>query len=221
MLSEDTRTIRVLVADDHEVVRRGLRMVLEAEDGIDVVGEAADSAEALARTLELRPHVLLLDMRMPGDGGVAVCRRVRESCPETRVVVLSTYDDDADVYGVMEAGASGYLLKSVAPEALARSIRGAVDGSVVMDREIARRLVRLRREPGGPDSAGALSGRELEVLGLMARGLKNREIAREMWLSENTVKTHVGRVIRKLGQQGRTQAVLYAIKSGLVTVEPS
>ncbi|HEY3317882.1 MAG TPA: response regulator transcription factor [Coriobacteriia bacterium] len=214
-------TIRVVLADDHELVRRGLRMVLDAEDDIAVVAEAADCDEAVRRTLEERPDVLLLDLRMPGSGAADVCRRVIDQGGGTRVMVLSTFDDDADVYAVMEAGASGYLLKSVAPDALARSIRGVADGSVVMDPDVAHRLMRLRREPGCPDSPDALSGRELEVLALMARGMKNREIAREMWISESTVKTHVGRVIRKLGQRDRTQAVLRAIQAGLVSVDPS
>lgn len=213
------KVIRVVLADDHELVRRGLRLVLDAEDDIEVVAEAGDCDEALMRTVEYKPDVLLLDLRMPGDGGVAVCRRVIEQSPGTHVVVLSTFDDDADVYAVMDAGASGYLLKDVAPEALARSIRGVAGGSVVMNPEVAHRLMQLRKSPGASHSADALSEREFEVLRLMARGLKNREIAQEMWISESTVKTHVGRVIHKLGQQDRTQAVLHAIRNGLV--EPS
>lgn len=196
-------------------------MVLDGEDDIQVVAEAGDCDEAVLRTIEHQPDVLLLDLRMPGAGGVSVCRRVLDKSPSTRVVVLSTFDDDADVFAVMEAGASGYLLKSVPPDTLAGSIRGVTDGSVVMNPDIARRLMQVRREPGLPDSPDALSARELEVLQLMARGMKNREIAREMWLSESTVKTHVGRVIHKLGQRDRTQAVLCAIKAGLVEMEAS
>lgn len=193
-------------------------MVLEAEPDIAVVGEAATSDEARDAALALRPDLLLLDLRMPGSAAPSVCADVLAASPETHVVVLSTFDDDSDVRAMMDAGASGYLLKDVQPDTLARSIRNIADGSVVMNPEIARRL--MQSKGSDPSSLeDPLSPRELEVLQLMARGLKNREIAQSMWISESTVKTHVGRVIQKLGQRDRTQAVLDAIKRGIVAVD--
>lgn len=216
--SAESEPLRVLIADDHELVRRGLRMVLEAEPDIAVVGEAATSDEARDAALALRPDLLLLDLRMPGSAAPSVCADVLAASPETHVVVLSTFDDDSDVRAMMDAGASGYLLKDVQPDTLARSIRNIADGSVVMNPEIARRL--MQSKGSDPSSLeDPLSPRELEVLQLMARGLKNREIAQAMWISESTVKTHVGRVIQKLGQRDRTQAVLDAIKRGIVAVD--
>jgi DNA-binding NarL/FixJ family response regulator len=216
VLAHIGRRIRVVLADDHELVRRGLRSVLSAEPDIEVVAEAATCEEAVARTLQHRPDILLLDMRMPGSGGVTVCDEVRRSSPATRVVVLSTFGEDAEVCAVMDAGASGYLLKNVAPDALVGSIRDVAEGNMVMNPDIARRLMQLQRSKH--TSCADLSERELEVLRLLARGMKNREIAREMWISESTVKTHVGRIIQKLGRRDRTQAVLYAIEHGLVHV---
>lgn len=213
------RRIRILIADDHELVRRGLRGVLEAEPDIEVVGEASTGEQALATAEREQPDVLLLDLRMPGMGSSNVCRAVIARLPATRVVVLSTFDDDSDVREMMDAGASGYLLKDVAPEALTCSLRGVADGAVVMHPGIAQRFIAPASERRRTDPADRLSDRELEVLRLMSRGMKNRDIAHEMWISESTVKTHVGRILHKLGLRDRTQAVLHAIKKGLVAVE--
>jgi DNA-binding NarL/FixJ family response regulator len=209
--------LRVLVADDHELVRRGLRLVLEAEDDIEVVGEAPDGLGAVAEAERLRPDILLLDLRMPELDGVGACHRVHVSCPDTRVVILTSFDDERDVVDALEAGAASYILKDIAPDALVQSIRGVAAGNTVLDPGIATQLLNARsRSDGLPEG---LSERELDVLRHMSLGLKNREIARTMWISENTVKTHVTHIIAKLGQRDRTTAVLTAIRKGLVHVQ--
>lgn len=207
--------IRVLIADDHELVRYGLKTMLEAEPDMQIVGEAADSAEAVEGCLAARPDVLLLDLRMPGKGGVEVCREVVGACPETSVLVLTSFDDDDDIFGVTAAGARGYVLKDTKPERLLRAIRTVADGQSVFDTGVANRIISGRSESDG-DAADALSEREMEVLQLMANGFSNREIGRALWIGETTVKTHVGHILRKLDQPDRTQAVLAGVKAGLV-----
>jgi len=207
--------IRVFVADDHELVRYALRTMLEAEADIDVVGEAADSKQALEGCQGTNPDVLVLDLRMPGEGGVEVCRQVRETCPDTSVLVLTSFDEDEELFGVLSAGACGYLLKDTRPERIVHAIRAVADGQAVFDSAVANRII-TGRPQGNDDLEEPLSDREMEVLQLMAKGMSNKEIGRALWIGETTVKTHVSHILRKLGQADRTQAVLAAVKGGLV-----
>jgi DNA-binding NarL/FixJ family response regulator len=208
--------IKVFVADDHELVRYALRTLLDAEDDIEVVGEAADGAGVVSGCLDTLPDVLLLDLRMPGEGGVEVCHRVREQCPNTAVLVLTSYDGDEEVFGVLSAGACGYLLKDMRPERVVHAIRAVADGQAVFDSQVAERIIAGRATGNGDHDPDALSEREMEVLQLMSKGMSNKEIGRALWIGETTVKTHVSHILRKLGQSDRTQAVLAAVKSGLV-----
>ena len=208
-------TIRVFLADDHELVRYALRTVLEAEGDIEIVGEAGDSDSAIQGCLRLKPEVLVLDLHMPGPGGVEVCRRVREKDGDTNVLVLTSFDEDEELFGVLAAGACGYLLKDTRPERIVHAIRAVAEGQAVFDSAVANRIISGRPQ-GNNDLEEPLSDREMEVLQLMAKGLSNKEIGRELWIGETTVKTHVSHILRKLGQADRTQAVLAAVKGGLV-----
>jgi DNA-binding NarL/FixJ family response regulator len=201
-------TIRVLLADDHPVVREGLRGMLAAEPDIEVVGEAASGPEAVTLAERLRPDVILMDLRMPGGDGVAATRRLAG----TTVVVLTTYDSDADILRAVEAGAAGYLLKDTPRAVLADSVRAAARGETVLAPAVAGRLLgRMRADPAPRTE---LSARETEVLTLVARGLTNAEIGRKLYVSEATVKTHLLRACAKLGVSGRTAAVTKAIEIG-------
>jgi DNA-binding NarL/FixJ family response regulator len=201
--------IRVLLADDHPVVREGLRGMLAAEPDIEVVGEASSGPEAVALAERLRPDVVLMDLRMPGGDGVEATRRLAG----TTVVVLTTYDSDADILRAVEAGAAGYLLKDTPRAVLADNVRAAARGETVLASAVAGRLLgRIRAEPA--PRAEQLSARETQVLALVARGLTNAEIGRELYLSEATVKTHLLRASGKLGVSGRTAAVTKAIETG-------
>jgi len=201
--------IRVLLADDHPVVREGLRGMLDAEPDIEVVGEAASGPEAVALAQRLRPDVILMDLRMPGGDGVEATRLLAG----TPVVVLTTYDSDADILRAVEAGAAGYLLKDTPRAVLADSVRAAARGETVLAAAVAGRLLgRMRTAAAAP--AEQLSARETEVLALVARGLTNAEIGRRLYLSEATVKTHLLRASAKLGVSGRTAAVTKAIEIG-------
>ncbi|MDO8916123.1 MAG: response regulator transcription factor [Coriobacteriia bacterium] len=210
MLTGDAR-IRVLIADDHELVRLGLRAVLE-EGGIEVVGEAPDGASAVDAALALLPDILLLDLRMPVLDGREVCRRVVAAAPAVRVVVLTSFADDDDVFGALSAGASSYVMKDIAPDALLGVLRGVAEGRHILDPAIAKRVL----DRSQVTDAEILSPREREVLGLMAEGLANRQIAARLWISEATVKSHVSHILAKLGQSDRTQAIVHAMRRGLV-----
>ena len=201
--------IRVLLADDHPVVREGLRGMLAAEPDIEVVGEAASGPEAVALAQRLRPDVVLMDLRMPGGDGVEATRQLAG----TTVVVLTTYDSDADILRAVDAGAAGYLLKDTPRAVLADNVRAAARGETVLTASVAGRLLgRIRAEPAS--RADQLTARETEVLALVARGLTNGEVGRELYLSEATVKTHLLRASAKLGVSGRTAAVTKAIETG-------
>lgn len=210
--------ITVLIADDHELVRFALRAMIEAGEGMEVVGEASDTESAILECVKLSPDVLLLDMRMPGKGGVEVCRRVRDEAPDTRVLVLTSFEEDDEVFGVLAAGASGYLLKDTRPERIMNAIRAVVEGQSVFDSAIASRVI-VGRPPSQMDVEDPLSERESEVLALMARGMTNRAIGHSLWIGEATVKTHVSHILRKLNQSDRTQAVLAAVRAGLVQLD--
>ncbi|GAA3847610.1 response regulator transcription factor [Saccharothrix violaceirubra] len=198
------KTIKVLLVDDHPVVRQGVRGMLAAAEDITVVGEAGSGADAVARVPELSPDVVLMDLRMPGMDGVEATARIADRC---RVVVLTTYDTDADILRAVEAGAVGYLLKDAAPEDLLDAVRAAARGETVLAPAMVRKLV--VRTP-------ALSPREIEVLRLVARGLSNAEIGRELFIGEATVKTHLLRVFNKLGVSDRTAAVTTAMERGVL-----
>lgn len=208
-------TVRVVVVDDHPVVRAGLLAMLGEQPGIEVVGEAADGAEALAVVERARPDVVLSDLRMPGLDGVALIERLAETAPWTRVLVLTTYDGAADVLPAINAGAVGYLLKDSPREELFRGLRAAAHGRSVLAPTAAARLIARVRAPARPP-AGALSERETEVLALVAGGASNREVAAALFLSEATVKTHLVRIFAKLGVSDRTAAAVVAGERGLL-----
>jgi len=205
-------SVAVLIADDHPVVREGLRGMLSAEPGVAVVGEAASGDEAVAMARLLRPDVVLMDLRMPGRDGVVATAGILAAVPATRIVVLTTYETDADIVRAVEAGATGYLLKDTPRADLVAAIRAAARGETVLGPTVAGRLVsRLRRPAADP-----LSARETEVLALVARGQTNAEIGRTLYISEATVKTHLLRSFGKLGVSDRTAAVTTAIELGML-----
>ncbi|MCL2504280.1 MAG: response regulator transcription factor [Coriobacteriia bacterium] len=206
--------IRVFLADDHELVRYALSKVIEAESDLEVVGGAGNGEEAIRACAALIPDVLMLDLRMPGIGGIEVCRQVRENNDKTNVLVLTSFDEDEELFGVLAAGACGYLLKDTKPERIVYAIRAVAAGQAVFDSAVAGRIITGRSQ--GPDIEDSLSEREMDVLQLMAKGMSNKEIGRELWIGETTVKTHVSNILRKLNQSDRTQAVLAAVKAGLV-----
>ena len=201
--------------DDHAVVREGLRTFLELQDGIEVAGEAVDGEEALEAATRLRPDVVLMDLVMPRLDGVAAMRRLREHLPSTRVIVLTSFLDEDKLFPALRAGAAGYLLKNAAPQEVVRAVRAAQAGETLLDPAVAARLVEslaARQE----DPLERLTPREREVLVLIGRGFPNKRIARELAVSEKTVKTHVGHVFGKLGVTDRTQAAIVAVRAGLV-----
>ena len=202
--------IRVLIVDDHAVVREGLRSFLELQDGLTVVGEAGDGAEAVAAVERLRPDVVLMDLVMPNVDGVEAMRRLRERTPRTRVIVLTSFLDDERLLPAIRAGAAGYLLKNAEPQELARAIRAAHEGAALVDPAVAARLFDALASGHRDDGYEQLTGREREVLELIGRGYSNKRIARELGTAEKTVKNHVSRVLAKLGVADRTQAALYA-----------
>ena len=214
--------IRVLIVDDHAVVREGLRTFLELQDGIDVVGEAGDGVQALEQAAALSPDVILMDLVMPRLDGVAAMRKLRERAPRSRVIVLTSFLDDGRLMPALQAGAAGYLLKDVEPAELARAVRTAGSEHAMIDPTVAARLLRTLSEPGPAIRRGeqtgdaALTPREREVLELIAAGRSNKRIALELGIAEKTVKTHVGHLMAKLGVSDRTQAALLAVRRGLV-----
>jgi two-component system, NarL family, response regulator LiaR len=211
-------TIRVLIADDHAVVRQGLRTFLELQDGIEVVGEAADGVEALELVERTEPDVALLDLVMPRLGGLEAIRRIREVAPATRVLVLTSFADDDTVLPAVRAGAAGYLLKDVQPPELVGAIRTVHAGEALLAPSVATMLVeQIAAEEGdGVDRGEHLTPREREVLALLARGRANKAIALDLGVSERTVKTHVSNILGKLNLTDRTQAAVYAVRHGIV-----
>jgi DNA-binding NarL/FixJ family response regulator len=211
-------TIRVLIADDHAVVRQGLRTFLELQDEIEVVGEAADGIEAVELVQRTKPDVALLDLIMPRLGGLEAIRRIREVAPATRVLVLTSFADDDTVLPAVRAGAAGYLLKDVPPPELVGAIRTVHAGEALLAPAVATMLVeQLAAEDGaGAERDDHLTPREREVLALLARGRANKVIARDLGVSERTVKTHVSNILAKLNLTDRTQAAVYAVRHGIV-----
>ncbi|MDT6988031.1 response regulator [Streptomyces lusitanus] len=207
--------IKVLLVDDHQVVRRGLRTFLEVQDDIEVVGEAADGAEGVALAGELQPDVILMDVKMPGMDGVEALRRLRELDHRARVLVVTSFTEQRTVIPALRAGAAGYVYKDIDPDALAGAIRSVHAGHVLLQPEVAGALLSQEESGSGAGRAGSLTEREREVLGLIADGRANREIARALVLSEKTVKTHVSNILMKLDLADRTQAALWAVRHGL------
>lgn len=214
--------IRLLLVDDQPLVRAGLRMVFEPEPDIEIVGEAGDGSQAIRLAAELRPDVVLMDIRMPGLDGIQATERIlmRARDGPVRVLVLTTFDHDEYVYEALRAGASGFLLKDALPEALAAAVRAVAVGDALLAPRITRRLIedfaRRRKPATSPPGLSELTEREMEVLRLVATGLSNAEIAQRLYVGESTVKTHVGHVLSKLELRDRVQAVVLAYESGLV-----
>lgn len=216
--------IRILLVDDHAVVREGLRAFLGLQDAFEIVGEAADGEEAVQRAAELEPDVILMDLVMPGLDGVSAMRELRRRggrAAKAKVIVLTSFLDDDRLLPALEAGAAGYLLKNSQPTELARAVRAAQAGEAIIDPTAAARLVRALSDPDRGRPSGApldqLTGREREVLTLIAQGRANKRIALELGISEKTVKAHVGHVLAKLGVSDRTQAAVLAVQEGLLT----
>lgn len=211
-------SIRILLADDHSVVRQGLRMFLSLDPELEIVGEAADGAEALSLARTLKPDVVLMDLLMPTMDGIAAITAIRRELPETEVIALTSVLEDASVVGAVRAGAIGYLLKDTEAEELRRAIKAAAAGQVQLSPKAAARLLREIRAPQSPQT---LTERETEVLKALAQGQSNKEIAHHLIISEQTVKTHVTHILDKLQVPSRTQAALYAIRIGLVSPDAS
>jgi DNA-binding NarL/FixJ family response regulator len=210
---------RVLIADDDHLMRAGLTAVLEADPGIEVVGQAATGREAVSLTRRHAPDVVLMDVRMPDLDGIAATRQLAAAAPEARVLILTTFEEDEYIFGGLRAGASGFLLKRTRPEDLLAAVHTVAAGDSLLSPSVTRRVIdRMAREPeppAAPDSSAELTPREHEVLVLIARGLSNAEIAAELVIEPSTVKTHVKRVLMKLGLRDRVQAVIYAYETGL------
>ena len=208
--------IRILLVDDHSVVRQGLRMFLGLDPELEVIGEAQDGAEALRMARELKPDVVLMDLLMPVMDGITATTAIRREMPDVEVLALTSVLEDASVVGAVRAGAIGYLLKDTQADELCRAIKAAAGGQVQLSPKAAARLMREVRAPESPET---LTDRETEVLRLLAQGQSNKEIAHTLNIGEKTVKTHVSNVLGKLGVQSRTQAALYAVRIGLVPAE--
>jgi DNA-binding NarL/FixJ family response regulator len=217
--------IRVVVVDDHALFRRGLENVLSGEPDLEVVGEAAGGLEALEVCAGTMPDVVLMDVRMPGGSGIEATRRIREARPETRVVMLTVSDDEQDLFGALRAGANGYLLKAVSIDEVAAAVRAVARGHSLISPSMASKLLteynRLaaRAEIRQRTDSASLTGRELEVLRLVADGLTNREIAHELFIAENTVKNHVRNILDKLHLHSRMEAVVFAMREKLLDVD--
>ncbi len=211
--------ISVLIADDHPVVRQGLRTFLELQDDMEIVGEAGDGEEAVAKVQQLLPDVVLMDLVMPRLGGIEAIRHVRAVSPSSKVIVLTSFDDDEMVFPSVKAGAAGYLLKDARPQELAEAIRTVHRGEALLHPTIAAKLMQEFAHDKPRATGETLTERELEVLRHIARGMSNKEIARELTISEKTVKTHVSNILAKLHLADRTQAALYAVRQGLAELE--
>lgn len=218
--AEAAAPVRVLLVDDHEVVRRGTRELLGRADGIEVVGEAQDGREAVALAARLRPDVILMDVAMPGVNGIEATREIKRGLPGVAVLALSAYDDDPYVFALLEAGAAGYLLKNVRGAQLVEAVRAVRQGESILDPTISARVMRrvAGRLAAPEDAVERLTPRELEVLRVAARGLSNKEIAARLTISTRTVQVHLANVFAKLRVGSRTEAVMHAVRRGLISV---
>ncbi len=216
----DTPTIRVMIVDDHRMVRSGLRGFLEGEAGITVVGEAESGEEAIAHLPAMTPDVVLMDLMMPGIGGIAAIGALRQSHPALKIMALTSFADDAQVFPALEAGANGYLLKDIDPDELVAAILAVYAGESPLDPEVAKRLVSRFQRPAltsaNKQSHDALTDRETDVLRLLTQGKSNKEIANALFIGDRTVKSHLSAIFQKLDVTDRTQAALYAVRHGLV-----
>jgi NarL family two-component system response regulator LiaR len=213
-------TIRILIADDHAIVRKGLRTLISSELGMEIVGEAGDGAEAVDLALALEPDVILMDMVMPRKTGLEAIQAIKDDCPEARVLVLTSFAEDEQIFPAIKAGALGYLLKDASPDELLQAIYDVHRGEPSLDPSVALKLMREISRPANlPPTEEPLTEREVEVLGLVAQGMTNQEIAEELVLSERTVANHVGSILGKLHLANRTQAALYALREGLASLD--
>ncbi|MDP9431439.1 MAG: response regulator transcription factor [Actinomycetota bacterium] len=216
--------IRVLVVDDHALFRRGLEMVLEQEPDIVVVGEASDGAEALDKAVDATPDVVLMDVRMPRRGGIDACTAIKEAVPSTKIIMLTISDEEADLYEAIKAGAMGYLLKEISIEEVANAIRAVAGGQSLISPSMASKLLTefasmiKRTDERQQVPTPRLTDREMEVLRLVAKGLNNRDIAKQLFISENTVKNHIRNILEKLQLHSRMEAVVYAVREKLLEI---
>jgi two-component system NarL family response regulator len=221
---DQSEVIRVLIADDQALFRRGLYVVLGTEDHIEVVAEAENGEEAVAKTIELAPDVVLMDVRMPRINGIEAARQINLEAPTTKILMLTVSDEEDDLYEAIKAGANGYLLKEISVEEVAEAIRAVVQGQSLISPSMASKLLNefnslaKKAEERQQYPAPALTSRELEVLKLVAKGMSNREIADELYISENTVKNHVRNILEKLHLHSRMEAVIYAVKERLLDI---
>lgn len=218
--SETREPIRVLIVDDQELFRRGMKMLLSAEPGIEVVGEAGDGLEGTTLAASIAPDVVLLDVRMPKRSGLEACTAIKDVVPSAKIIMLTVSDEEADLYEAVKSGASGYLLKDSSIEDVAQAVRVVADGQSLISPSMAVKLMEEFKQMSRPERDQVpglrLTDRELEVLRLVARGLNNREIAKQLFISENTVKNHVRNILEKLQLHSRMEAVMYAVREKLI-----
>ncbi|NWJ48184.1 MAG: response regulator transcription factor [Chloroflexi bacterium] len=216
MATDGNESVKVLIVDDHAVVRQGLITFLELQDEIEVVGEASNGKEALQKVKELHPDVVLMDLVMPVMDGLTAIKEIKLMRPETEVIALTSFADDEKVFTAIRSGATGYLLKDVQPQDLVKAVLAAERGEVQLHPEVAKKLMHeVLAPPKEADAIEELTEREREVLGLLGKGMSNKEIARDLSVSEKTVKAHVSSILNKLNLPGRTHAALYAVKRGI------